>query len=69
LALFGAVGYGLLVGRLAGPYLLMQSVAPLALAFVVERSSDAMALAVVAGFAALALLCLWAIHRPIAEDV
>jgi MFS family permease len=64
LALFGPVGYGVLVGRLAGPWLLMQSVAPLALAFVVERTSDAGALILVAGFAVLALACLSAIPRP-----
>jgi hypothetical protein len=64
LALFGPVGYGLLVGRLAGPWLLMQSVAPLALAFVVERTSDAGALIVVACFAILALACFTAIRRP-----
>jgi hypothetical protein len=64
LALFGSVGYGRLVGRLAGPWLLMQSVAPLALAFVAERTSDAGALALVCGFAAVALLCLLAIRRP-----
>jgi hypothetical protein len=68
LALFGPVGYGLLIGRLAGPFLLMQSVAPLALAFVVERSSDAVALTVVAGFAALALACLCTIRRS-ARDI
>ena len=35
LALFGAAGYGRLMGRLAGPFLLMQSAAPLVMAFVV----------------------------------
>lgn len=64
LALFGPVGYGVLVGRLAGPYLLMQSAAPLALAFVIQHTSDAGALMVVAGFAALALICLLGIRRP-----
>ncbi len=38
LALFGAAGYGHLVGRIGGPYLVMQAIAPLALAFVAERS-------------------------------
>jgi hypothetical protein len=42
----------------------MQSVAPLALAFVAERTSDAGALIVVAGFAILALACLSLIRRP-----
>jgi predicted MFS family arabinose efflux permease len=64
LALFGPVGYGVLVGRLAGPWLLMQSVAPLALAFAVERIGDPGALTVVAGFALIALACLWSISRP-----
>ena len=37
LALFGAAGYGRLMGRLAGPFLVMQAAAPLVMAFVVER--------------------------------
>src|SRR5262249_10073376 len=41
LALFGAAGYSHLVGRIGGPYLVMQAIAPLALAFVAERSCDA----------------------------
>src|SRR5262249_19133358 len=40
LYLFGASGYGRLVGRLATPWLLMQSAAPLVFAFVAERGSD-----------------------------
>ena len=50
LALFGASGYGRLIGRLAGPFLLMQAAAPLVMAFVVERASDPAALALAAGF-------------------
>ena len=53
LALFGASGYGRLMGRLAGPFLLMQAAAPLVMAFVVERTSDPSALALAAGFAAI----------------
>jgi len=64
LALFGAAGYGRLMGRLAGPFLLMQSAAPLVMAFVVERTSDPAALAVAAGFAAIALACFIVIRRP-----
>ncbi len=33
LALFGASGYGRLMGRLAGPFLLVQSAAPLVMAY------------------------------------
>jgi len=64
LALFGAAGYGRLMGRLAGPFLLMQAAAPLVMAFVVDRTTDSAALAVAAGFAAVALVCFLLIKRP-----
>jgi len=64
LALFGASGYGRLMGRLAGPWLLMQAAAPLVMAFVVERASDGAALALAAGFAGVALACFLVIKRP-----
>jgi hypothetical protein len=64
LALFGAFGYGRLMGRLAAPFLLMQSAAPLVLAFVVERASDPAALALTAAFASIALMCFIALRRP-----
>jgi MFS family permease len=63
LALFGAPGYGHLMGRLAGPFLVMQAAAPLVMAFVIERISDPAALALAAGFAALALVCALVIRR------
>jgi hypothetical protein len=64
LALFGASGYGRLMGRLAGPFLLVQAAAPLVMAFVVDRASDPAALALAAGFAAAALVCFILIRRP-----
>ncbi len=64
LALFGASGYGRLMGRLAGPFLLMQAAAPLVMAFVVDRASDPAALALAAGFAAVALICFIVIRQP-----
>jgi MFS family permease len=64
LALFGAEGYGRLIGRISGPWLVMQSAAPLVLAFVAERISDAGALALAAGFAVVALVCFAAMRRP-----
>ena len=67
LALFGASGYGRLMGRLAGPWLLMQAAAPMVMAFVVERTSDASALALAGAFAATALGCFIAIGRPAAK--
>ena len=48
LALFGADGYGRLIGRIAGPWLVMQAAAPLVIAFVAERASDPAALALAA---------------------
>jgi len=64
LALFGASGYGRLMGRLAGPWLLMQAAAPLVMAFVVDRATDPAALALAASFAATALVCFIVIRRP-----
>ena len=64
LVLFGPAGYGRLMGRIAGPWLVMQSAAPLVLAFIAERLSDAAALAVVAGFALAAMACFLVIRRP-----
>jgi MFS family permease len=64
LALFGAAGYGHLVGRIGGPYLVMQAIAPLVLAFVAERTSDPTVLAVVAGFAAISFISFIAVRRP-----
>jgi hypothetical protein len=62
--LFGPSGFGLLIGRLAKPFLLMQAVAPLVMAFVIERLSDGAALAFAAVFVAVALSCFIAIRRP-----
>ena len=64
LALFGASGYGRLIGRLAGPFLLVQAAAPLVMAFVVDRASDPAALMLAAAFAAAALVCFVLIKRP-----
>jgi hypothetical protein len=64
LALFGADGYGRLMGRISGFWLVMQSAAPLVMAFVAERASDATALALAAGFAVVALASFAAIRRP-----
>jgi MFS family permease len=63
LALFGAAGYGLMIGRIAKPFLVIQALAPLVLASVAERLSDPAALAVTAAFALIALACLALIRR------
>jgi hypothetical protein len=64
LALFGAAGYGHLMGRIGGPFLVMQAIAPLALAFVSEQASDAVVLMVAAAFALAAFGGLAAIRPP-----
>jgi len=64
LALFGASGYGLLIGRIGGPYLVVQALAPVVVTIVAERSSDAIALTLVAAFAAAAFVCFALIRNP-----
>ena len=64
LALFGPAGYGHIVGRIGGPYLAMQAIAPFVLAFVAERASDAAVLAVTAAFATISFIGFAAMRRP-----
>lgn len=64
LRLFGATGYGRVLGRIAKPFQIMQAIAPVSLAFVVERSGDATALMTTGLFACVALLCFALIRRP-----
>lgn len=63
LALFGAAGYGGIIGRIAGPSLIVTAVAPVVIAFVAERASDPAALWVATAFAALAFVCFLGIRR------
>ena len=63
LALFGPTGYGRVLGRIAKPFQLMQAVAPVALAVVVERNGDGTAIVVTAAFCVVSLICLFAIRR------
>jgi hypothetical protein len=53
-----------MVGRIGGPYLVMQAIAPLVLAFVAEGTSDPIVLAVVAAFAAISFIGFAAVRRP-----
>ena len=64
LVLFGPVGYGATIGRIAGPSLATQAVAPLVLAFVAERTSDPAALVLVAGLALVSFVCLVILRPP-----
>ena len=63
LVLFGASGYGRLMGRIGGPYLVVQAMAPVVLTYVADRVSDAAGLGLVAAFALVALSCFVLIRR------
>lgn len=64
LVLFGPVGYGATIGRIAGPWLVMQAIAPLVLAFVIERTSDPVALVLVASLALVSFVSLVVLRAP-----
>jgi hypothetical protein len=64
LALFGAAGYGHLIGRIALPFLVMQAIAPLVLAFIAERATDPAVLATAAAFALISFIGLMAVRKP-----
>lgn len=64
LALFGAVGYGAIIGRIAGPALIVTSIAPVVVAFIAERASDPVALAAVAAFGVVSFVCFLLVRRP-----
>jgi hypothetical protein len=63
LALFGPVGYGRIIGRIARPSLVITAVAPVVTAFVAERASDPVALGVAAAFAVVSLVCFSLVRR------
>ncbi|TMI99980.1 MAG: MFS transporter [Alphaproteobacteria bacterium] len=63
LALFGPAGYGLTIGRIARPALVITAVAPVVIAFVAERASDPVALGVAAAFAVVSLVCFTLVRR------
>ena len=64
LVLFGSGGSGKIVGRIAGPSMVMQAAAPLVLAFVAERFGDYQALGVVAAIGVAALVAFLLVRRP-----
>jgi MFS family permease len=70
LALFGAPGYPTLIGRLATPSLLAQSVSPILGALLLERVGATFLTGVLAGIALVQLLSvalLWVFSRPLRE--
>ena len=71
LALFGTTGYGEILGLLATPYLLINAVAPLAFAVVIDVGGYALGQWVLFGFAvvsliAMEILAVWYNRRPVA---
>lgn len=64
LALFGAAGYGRVVGRIARPAQICQALAPFALAYALDRWSDRAALEILIASALFAFGCFMAIRRP-----
>ena len=64
LTLFGPSGYGGVIGRIAGPSLVLQAAAPLVIAFAAERASDVVALAIVAGMTVVSLAAFLLVRKP-----
>lgn len=65
LALFGAAGYGRVVGRIARPAQICQALAPFVLAYAMDRWSDRAALEILIAAALFAFGCFMAIRRPV----
>jgi hypothetical protein len=66
LTLFGAAGYGRVLGRIAGPALIVQASAPLVVATIAERFSDQAGIALAGVAALIALACFLVVRRPTA---
>jgi hypothetical protein len=64
LMMFGAVGYGRVIGRIARPALIVQAFAPFVVASAVERLSDPVVLEIGMVGTLLALGCFLAIRPP-----
>lgn len=64
LLLFGPIGYGHVLGRIARPAQIMQATSPFVLAFAVEHATDQVVLAVSACGTLLALVCFMLLKRP-----
>jgi hypothetical protein len=62
--MFGPVGYGRVIGRIARPALLLQAFAPFAVASAAEILSDKAVLIIAAICATVALGCFYAIRLP-----
>ncbi|MBN9580306.1 MAG: MFS transporter [Afipia sp.] len=64
LALFGAAGYGRVIGRIARPAQICQALSPFVLAYAMDRWSDRAALEILIVAALFSLGCFLALRRP-----
>lgn len=64
LSLFGAEGYARLIGRIAGPVLILQAAAPLGFAVLADIAGVAVTLGVAGGIAGLSLVAFFVLRRP-----
>lgn len=64
LTLFGPLGYGRVLGRIARPAQVLQAFSPFALAAIIEQTSDRVALSVTTIVIVLSLACFAAIKKP-----
>ena len=63
LSLFGPVGYGRVVGRIARPAQICQALSPFVLAYVIDRWSDRAAIEILIAMALMALICFSFLRR------
>jgi hypothetical protein len=68
LALFGAQGYGVRLGRLARPAVFAQALAPVAFASLLERAGPTVALSCTLGLAAIAFVAFGFLRREAPES-
>ncbi len=64
LAMYGPLGYGRVLGRIARPAQVLQAMAPFVLAYVIEQTSDRIALTITTVVIVLSLACFAAIKKP-----
>lgn len=67
LAMFGPRDYGHLMGRLALPFLLVQALAPVTMAFLIEKLSDDAAMAIAGSLGVITFICLMMLRMPQAQ--
>lgn len=64
LSMFGPLGYGRVLGRIARPAQVLQALSPFALAAIIEQTTDRVALSVTTVVIVLSLSCFAAIKKP-----